>query len=1259
MTIQFTKAVGYFRSFITDGVDPDETPDIVKLTGTITLTPNVPYVVDISNPDGGFYGSSPFIGEVKDGRLVTPGQPYGWMWLVSTGNPDLDPKGWQYNVVYDLKTPDGRKINIPSVTIVAPTDQTIDLSRLVPAPNAPVTSTSIAEAAALRAEAALAKSVRFVNDEAPDANGNVYVLFPDMDKTDVGLDNVDNTSDLSKPVSLATALELQAKASTATSIGTGTGLQGGGTLAASRTISLTPEAIASLAKADALAASLGATARIAPNSQEFTGGNLNTALSNGWVSGSNMTNAPTLDPYYVQIQRIGDGGQYAVQEAILAGKGPQSGDTYRRFLEGAGGWTSWVRIANYLGAIDQPARDAAAAKYTKPAGGISNPDFAASVNTSLGKADSAVQPSALATALIAKADLVNGVLPTSQLPALAINDIFTASNQAAMLALTAQRGDMAIRTDSSSTFVLATDDPTVLGNWKVLPTPSGSAIISINGQTSGAIVLGKGDIGLGNVANLAPADLPLSTAATNAFGLKLNTAAASASQVFAKDAAGAATGLPYGTAATANALPLRDANSQLAVPVLPTSNIHATSKQYVDAGDIPLAAGQRLGPLGKSVAGTDANLLTDQGWYVGTGMTNAPTQNYCYIEVRTHTDNAWVLQRWTEYADTAGGPIATPKTWTRQKQSAAWQPYVLAGTTASSNTHPASAGSAVAITVDGTQATTQVITMTGNTTVTLGTGSPSSGAFFSNLVLKQDATGSRTVTWPAAILWGDGTPPVLSTAANAVNRVQLLWDGVEWSGALLPGSFSRVPTQSTKTIFTQSMTPALSAWATEGNVTSTGGVLTIAPAATAWASGIKAFLATTDNFNGSTATGTPAAVADMTARFTLELLDLSEQYPLIAIRTRSTTYQNVIDDLWASGNSAGQPKKGYFVVLSPAANILSIWDAATGLQVGSNIPFTFPNKKMDVLLIVAGKSLQLKLWTSGTAEPATWAINLPTPMYAQIGGHLGFVAGNGPAAVSKYMKISNLIITTPIKSLALAGGSVAAPTSDPAGFTRIYTENFTTDATTGTGASSVLALYGSRSLQLYNDEGVYWPRYTTSVHDGVLDVNLPGDKGAAFVFGGTDIAYNRVGGRFAFRAMAIDAIGNGTATMIWPSARLQADGTNGERWADGEIDYPESNFEDTPFVHHHLMTVGQESSSDNYNTAISWRDWHVYSVEWYPPGKGPTPTTGSVRYFVDEQLVYTVTHDVPTVAHRFMFQIGNYGQPGHFYVDWATMSSLN
>lgn len=95
--------------------------------------------------------------------------------------------------------------------------------------------------------------------------------------------------------------------------------------------------------------------------------------------------------------------------------------------------------------------------------------------------------------LASKADLIDGVVPTAQIPSLAINDTFVVINQAAMLALTAQVGDIAIRTDLSSTFVLQNSPASTLANWVELSTPA-DAVTSVNSQT-GIVVLGHSDVG--------------------------------------------------------------------------------------------------------------------------------------------------------------------------------------------------------------------------------------------------------------------------------------------------------------------------------------------------------------------------------------------------------------------------------------------------------------------------------------------------------------------------------------------------------------------------------------------------------------------------------------------------------------------------------------------------------------------------------------------------------------------------------------------
>ena len=105
-----------------------------------------------------------------------------------------------------------------------------------------------------------------------------------------------------------------------------------------------------------------------------------------------------------------------------------------------------------------------------------------------------------------------GKLDTSILPALAISDTFIVATQTAMLALTAEVGDVAVRTDLNKSFILKTAPASTLANWQELLTPT-SPVQSVAGKT-GAVTLTATDVGLGNVTNESKATMFTSPALT-------------------------------------------------------------------------------------------------------------------------------------------------------------------------------------------------------------------------------------------------------------------------------------------------------------------------------------------------------------------------------------------------------------------------------------------------------------------------------------------------------------------------------------------------------------------------------------------------------------------------------------------------------------------------------------------------------------------------------------------------------------------------
>lgn len=85
----------------------------------------------------------------------------------------------------------------------------------------------------------------------------------------------------------------------------------------------------------------------------------------------------------------------------------------------------------------------------------------------------------------------DGKIDASLMPSIAVVDSFPVPDEASMLGLQCERGDIAIRTDLGRTFILSQMPPSVLGNWRELTT---TAVSSVNGQTGAVTGLAKSGI---------------------------------------------------------------------------------------------------------------------------------------------------------------------------------------------------------------------------------------------------------------------------------------------------------------------------------------------------------------------------------------------------------------------------------------------------------------------------------------------------------------------------------------------------------------------------------------------------------------------------------------------------------------------------------------------------------------------------------------------------------------------------------------------
>ena len=87
-------------------------------------------------------------------------------------------------------------------------------------------------------------------------------------------------------------------------------------------------------------------------------------------------------------------------------------------------------------------------------------------------------------------------------------------------------------------------------------------------------------------------------------------------------------------------------------------------------------------------------------------------------------------------------------------------------------------------TIDLTAASSQKVTLTGNTTLTIS--NPVVGGTY---VIRrvQNGTGGWIITWPATVIWPDNTIPAFSTNPNWVDIITLYWDGTNYYGAATIG----------------------------------------------------------------------------------------------------------------------------------------------------------------------------------------------------------------------------------------------------------------------------------------------------------------------------------------------------------------------------------------------------------------------------------------------------------------------------------------
>jgi hypothetical protein len=95
------------------------------------------------------------------------------------------------------------------------------------------------------------------------------------------------------------------------------------------------------------------------------------------------------------------------------------------------------------------------------------------------------------------------------------------------------------------------------------------------------------------------------------------------------------------------------------------------------------------------------------------------------------------------------------------------------------------ANSGSSITINLSNGTFQIITLTANTTITMPTAT--AGKSFS-IFLKQDGTGGKTVSW-STVVWPSATAPTITSTASKADLYSFFSDGTNWYGVAVSQNY--------------------------------------------------------------------------------------------------------------------------------------------------------------------------------------------------------------------------------------------------------------------------------------------------------------------------------------------------------------------------------------------------------------------------------------------------------------------------------------
>lgn len=319
-----------------------------------------------------------------------------------------------------------------------------------------------------------------------------------------------------------------------------------------------------------------------------------------------------------------------------------------------------------------------------------------------------------------------------------------------------------------------TDYNTALGYTAGSVTTSGtnSTFIGANAQPStnsdtNTIVIGYNAAGLGSNTTVIGNS---STTSTKLFGsLSLTSALSVANGGTNGTSTPTAGAVPYGTG-TAYAFTAAGTSGQ----VLTSSGAGAPTWTTVSGSGTVT-----------SVAATVPSFLSISGSPITTTGTLAIGLSGTALPVANGGTGATTASL-TSFNNITGYAVSGPSGSTTSSLVFSNGPSLLNPTIQNYDEAVVTANTTATYTISLSAGTFQILTLTANATITMPTVSAGKSFF---LILKQDATGGRSVTW-TTVSWPSATAPTITTTASKKDLFSFFSDGTSWYGSTISQNYT-------------------------------------------------------------------------------------------------------------------------------------------------------------------------------------------------------------------------------------------------------------------------------------------------------------------------------------------------------------------------------------------------------------------------------------------------------------------------------------